>query len=86
MMSLKTLNMMNWLKNLMLFTLLILVIWLQKTDYNTKINEIAKKITDHDYAKFNKLTLENFAQSQANLAQAKMILLISWKRQILMIN
>ena len=69
MMSLKTLTMMNWLKNLMLFTLLILVIWLQKTDYNTKINEIAKKITDHNHDKyfitpeFNKLTTENFAEA-----------------------
>ena len=68
--------MMNWLKNLMLFTLLILVIWLQKTDYNTKINEIGKKITDHNQdkyiatPKFNKLTAKKFAPrlAQANLA------------------
>ena len=38
-----------------------------KTDYNTKINEIEKKITDHDHDKFittpvfNKLTVEMFA-------------------------
>ena len=48
----------------------------KKTDYNTKINEIEKKITDHDHDKyittpeFNKLTSENFAArlKQANLA------------------
>ena len=48
----------------------------KKTDYNTKINEIEKKITDHNHDKyittpeFNKLTSENFAArlKQANLA------------------
>ena len=39
----------------------------RKTDYNTKINEIEKKITNHDHDKyisteeFNKLTAGNFA-------------------------
>ena len=39
----------------------------KKTDYNTKINEIGKKITDHDHDRyittpeFNRLTAENFA-------------------------
>ena len=32
----------------MLFRLLILVIQLEKVDYNTKIDEIEKKIPDHD--------------------------------------
>ena len=47
----------------------------KKTDYNTKINEIEKKITDHDYDKyittpeFNKLAAENFA---ATLAQTNL--------------
>ena len=53
-----------------------LVIQSKKTDYNTKINEIGKKITDHDHDKyiitpeFLKLTAENFAArlAQANLA------------------
>ena len=48
----------------------------KKTNYNTKINEIEKKITDHNHDKcittleFNKLTGENFAArlSQADLA------------------
>ena len=48
----------------------------KKTDYNTKINEIEKKITNHDHNKyitnpeFNKLTSENFAAilAKANLA------------------
>ena len=41
---------------------------LKKTDYNTKMNEKKKKITDHDHSnkyittqEFNKLTAENFA-------------------------
>ena len=44
-----------------------LVIQLKKTDYNTKINEIENKITNHSHDKyittpeFNKLTAENFA-------------------------
>ena len=44
-----------------------------KNNYNTKINEIKKKITDHDHDKyittqeFNMLTSENVA---ARLAQA----------------
>ena len=48
----------------------------KKPDYNTKINEIEKKIADRDHDKyittpeFNKLTSENFAArlKQANLA------------------
>ena len=46
------------------------------TDYNAKINEIEKKITDHSHDKyaitpeFNKLTAESFA---ASLAQANLI-------------
>ena len=39
----------------------------KKTDYDTKVSEIKKKITDHKHDKhitipeFNKLTAENFA-------------------------
>ena len=48
----------------------------KKTEYNTNINEIEKKISYHDYAKYitiqqyNKLTAENFIArlAQANLA------------------
>ena len=48
----------------------------KKTDYDTKVNEIEKKITDHKHDKyittleFNKLTAENFA---ARLAQVNLI-------------
>ena len=53
------------------------VIQLKKTDYNTNISEIEKKITDHDHNKhittpeFNKLTAENVTArfAQANLAR-----------------
>ena len=38
---------------------------MKKTDYNTKINEIKKKITDYCWyiitPEFNKLTTKNFA-------------------------
>ena len=36
--------MMDWLKKLMILILLILVIQLKKTDYNTKINETNIKL------------------------------------------
>ena len=47
-----------------------------KTDFDKKISELEKKITDHNHDKyittpeFNKLTAENFA---ARLAQANLI-------------
>ena len=47
-----------------------------KTDYDKKISELEKKITDHNHDKyittpeFNKLTAENFA---ARLAQANLV-------------
>ena len=48
----------------------------KKTNYNTKISEVEKKITDHGHDKhittpeFNKLTAEHFTarSAQANLA------------------
>ena len=48
----------------------------KKTDYNTKISDIEKKITDHNHEeyittpKFNRLTIENF---KARLKQANLI-------------
>ena len=42
---------MNQLKKLIMLILLKLVIQFKKTDYNTKIKKIEKKITDHDHAK-----------------------------------
>ena len=53
-----------------------LAILLKKTDYDTKVNEIENKITDHKHdtfittPEFNKLTVENFA---ARLAQANLV-------------
>ena len=47
-----------------------------KTGYNTKVSEIEKKVSDHNYDKyittreFNKLTTENF---KARLAQSNLI-------------
>ena len=56
----------------------------KKNDYNLKINEIEKKITDHNHVKcfttpeFNKLTSGHFAprSKQENLA-TKVILIVS---------
>ena len=48
----------------------------KKADYDTKISELQKKLTDHKHGKyiatpkFNKLTAENFS---ARLAQANLI-------------
>ena len=75
---------MNQLQKLIILILLIIVIQLRKTtDYSTKINEIEKKITDHDHDKyittqeFNKLTADNFdARLAQQIQQAKIILLI----------
>ena len=47
---LKRLNMMNWLKMLTLLRLLIPSNLVKKTDYDTKISEIEKEITDHDHS------------------------------------
>ena len=70
------------LTQLLLLLLLLLKInanvsnFVKKTDYNTNVNEIQKRITSHDHSKyittqaFNKLTSEIFASilAQANLA------------------
>ena len=53
----------------------------KKTDYNTKLNEIERRITNHTLDKyittpeFNKLTAENFAPrlAQANLVTKTVI-------------
>ena len=71
-----------------------LVIQLKKNDYNTKIREIEKKITQHGLhkyistPKFNKLITEKFSArlAQANLANKNDDILGLVKRQILMRN
>ena len=55
---------------------LMLVIQSKKTEYDTKVSEIEKKVTDHDHDKyittseFNNLTAKSFA---ARLAQANLV-------------
>ena len=55
---------------------LMLVIQSKKTEYNTKVSEIEKKVTDHDHDKyittseFNNLTAKSFA---ARLTQANLV-------------
>ena len=69
--------MMNQLKRLILFRPSMPTIQSKKTDYDTKIGEIDKKIIDHDHndkgittQEFNQLKSENVAArlKQANLA------------------
>ena len=62
----------------------------KETDYDRKIGEIEKKILDHNHDKYittrtsSKLTPENFgARLKQTSFQAKMILLISQKRQFI---
>ena len=70
------------------------VIQSKKPDYNRKIYEIENKITtNHDHDKyittqeFNKLAAEMFtARLGQDIQQAQMILLISLKRQFLIVN
>ena len=58
----------------MLLKIKYLVLIIKKTDYNTKINETEKKISDDSHDKYiteiNKLTSENFVTrlKQANLS------------------
>ena len=60
-----------------------LAIQSKKTDYNTKISEIGKKVTDHDHDKYistpeyNKLQQKILLQDQhKQIQQAKVILII----------
>ena len=61
----------------------------KKTDYNTKVNEIEKKITGHSYdkylttPKFNKLTAENFA---ARLAQVNLVTRTDFDNKLINLN
>ena len=65
------------------------VIQSKKTDYNTKINEIEKRITDHSHDKyittleFNKLTAENFA---ARLALANLVTKTDFDDKLINLN
>ena len=61
----------------------------KKTDYDTKVNEIEKKITDHKHDKyittpeFNKLTAENFT---ARLAQANLVTKTDFDDKLINLN
>ena len=61
----------------------------KKTDYNTKMRELEKNITDHKHDKyintpeFNKLTAENLA---ASLAQASLITKADFDAKLLSLN
>ena len=73
---------MNSFKKLILFRLLIITSNLvKKTDYDTKIGEIEKKIFDHDTF----IILDTFAE-RLKQAKLKLILMNLQKKQILLIN
>ena len=61
----------------------------KKTDYDTKVNEIEKKFTDHTHDKYittqeyNKLTAENFA---ARLTQANLVTKIDFDNELSDLN
>ena len=61
----------------------------KKIDYDTKVNEIEKKITDHNHDKyittqeFNKLTAENFA---ARLALANLVTKTDFDDKLVKLN
>ena len=61
----------------------------KKTDYNTKINEIEKKLTDHNHDKyittpeFNKFTAEVF---DARLARANLITRKDFDNELISLN
>ena len=61
----------------------------KQTNYDTKIGEIAKKITDHDHSKyintqeFNKLTAENFKE---RLKQAKLMSRTDFDNELISFN
>ena len=48
-----------------------LAVSLKKTDYNTKINEIEKKLTDHDHDKY--ITTLEFITLAADVFNAKLV-------------
>ena len=66
---------------------------LKKTDYETKVNKIEKKISDHSHGKqittpeFNKLTGENFVArlAQENLVTKTDLLALSMNHIIAMV-
>ena len=69
---------------------LVLVIQSKKTDYSTKVNEIERKIIDHNHDKyttttteFHKLTSENFA---ARLKQANLVNKTDFDNQLKNLN
>ena len=61
----------------------------KKTDYNTKVSEIERKIADHSHDKyittleFNKLTAENFA---ARLPQANLLTKTDFDDKLINLN
>ena len=68
---------------------LTLVIWLKKTDYNTKITDIENKLNNHNHDKytdnseFNKLAVDVF---NARLAQANLITKTNLDTKLLSLN
>ena len=89
MILLKRLNMMNKFKKVNNIKTTDTSDLVKNADYNTKINEIEKKIIDHDddeyitAQEFKKLTVDNFAArlKQANLASKNYIADILFRKK-----
>ena len=47
-----------------------LVVWLKKTDHNTKISEIENKVNDHDHGKY--ITTSEFNTMAADVFKARL--------------
>ena len=66
-----------------------LVVWLKKTDYNTKVTEIENKLNNHDHdkyidtSKFNKLAADVF---NARLSQANLVTKTDFDAKLLTLN
>ena len=68
---------------------LILVVQLKKTDYDTKITEIEKKLTDHNHDKYNTTSEFNILPADvfnARLAQANFITETSFDAELSSFN
>ena len=65
------------------------MIWLKKTDYNTKINEINNKLNNHNHDKyidtsgFNELTADAF---NVRLAQANLLTKTDFEAKLSSLN
>ena len=63
---------------------LILVVLVKKTDYDTKITEIEKKLTNHNHDKY--ITTSEFNTLAADVAQANLIIKTDFDAKLSSLN